>query len=201
MNKKRKTQRYGKYYFQTMQPVWEERWQKYLKRIKILKKDIEHLGPIPKKEKQLISTVNYFVDIINLITNFSDKGLLTYLPKEKGEEVSMFNALITALVAREKHVHQYKNTSEIGKSVTRENLYLGIFSRITDSSEITPETPTIEINGRLRRVEVDFAPLSDWINHRVKAMNGRSCTISQKDLAITLSEIRTLILEYIDAVL
>ena len=195
-----KKQRYGAYYMRKMEPIWEEKWNGYQKRIKFLKKDIQHLGPIPQKETQLISTVNYFVKLINLISNFADKGMACYTPEDKVEIIAKFNAIITSLVARDKLIHQYMNKSKIGENVTPNNLYLGMFSQIKED-EIASDKPTIEINGELRKVEVNFAPISDWINNRVISLSGRSCHINQKDLAITLREIIAIILEAIDAVL
>ena len=94
-NLTRKKQRYGLYYMRTMQEVqlqMRKELSEYQKRIKILKKDIQRLGPVPQKKTQLISTVNYFVSLINLITNFADSGMVFYSTEEKEEALAKFYA-------------------------------------------------------------------------------------------------------------
>lgn len=199
-NKKRKPERYAEYYERTMEPIWTERWKKYLKRVKALKKDISRLGPIPTEEKQLIKTINYFVKIIDVVTDFYDDGLVKCAPKEKAQALINFNDMVFTLVAREKCTSCYLNKSEVGKRVTANNLYLGMFNSITNEDELN-NIKTEEINGSKLKVEVDFTSISEWINGRAVTLDGYRASISQKQLAKVLKGIQSIILEVIDEIL
>lgn len=193
-------QRYGEYFNDSMQAVRVEKWFAYLKRIRVLKKNLIALGAVPYKETQLIKTVNYFVKLINLVTNFFDTGLLNCAPIYKKEELFEFNFTIVALTAREYGYAQYHNKSEVGKNVTLSNLYLGMFDDISPE-EITPNMKTTVINDEIKLVVVEMAPLSDWINNRVFAVNGCYSKIRQKDLAHVNRQIYKILLESINKIL
>ena len=198
--KKRKTPRYYMYYKATMQPVWEEEWNTYERRIRRLKKDVLSLGVIPTNENQLIKTVNYFVRLVNLVTNFNDNGIVIHAPTSKAEEAYTFNEIIVSIMARKKGIAQYHNKSEFGKPVTYENLYLGMFSKV-DPEDVSPEMQTVIINDDLHKVDVESTSISDWINNRAFSLDGRRCHIKQKDLATVDTQLTSILMKAINDVL
>lgn len=197
---KKSTKRYIEYYETIMDPIWTQRWEKDLKRLKVLKKDILALGPIPHKESQVIATTNYFVKFVNLLTAFLDNGQLECAPISKADSVNSLNTILIALVARKEDSFYYLNKAGIGKSVTTNNLYLGLFVPITEEDDIA-NIQTKKLNNTLLKVVVDFCPFSDWINKRVITFDGYPATISQKTLANLLRESQSIIFEAIDDVL
>lgn len=198
--KKWNKQRYGEYYKDVMAPLWTELWNNYLKRIKILRKDIKALGTVPDKEVQLIKTVKYFVRLIDLATNFVDNGISIYAPINKADVVSQFNDTIVAIVARDDNLAQYHNRTEFGRHVTYDTLYLGMCSKI-DPAEVTPDMTTRIIDGKVRKVEVELASISDWLNDKVFSVDGYNCHIKQKYLANVDRQLTDILLESIDSVL
>lgn len=199
-NKKWKESRYNRYYEKTMEPIRKQQWETDLKRLKILRKDVLGLGPIPTRQIQLIKTTNYFIKFMDLLTEFHDNGMLKCAPESKAQEVRDFNDIISTFVAREKCTNCYHNRSEVGKRVTANNLYLGLFVPITDEDDLE-QIQTKVINGKKLKVEVDFCPLYEWLNKRAVTIDGHRATISQKFLAKFLNEMRSIVLEVIDGVL
>ena len=157
-NKKRKIARYPKYYQRIMEPVLVERWETYLNRLRILKKDLLKLGPIPTKEIQLIKTTNYFVKFIDLLTDFHDKGMLECATEKKAQAVYDFNDMLVTLVAREESIC-YLNKSENGQRITANNLYLGSFVPVTEKDNLK-NIEIKQIDGIKVKVEVEYTPLS-----------------------------------------
>lgn len=197
---KKGNNRYVMYYNKMMLPIRMKQYQDYLKRIAVLKKRVLALGKVPEKEQQLISTVKYFVSLINLATEFEDKGYLTTVPSAKAELIREFNSDIASLVSRKEGNAQYWNKSEVGKKVTFDNLYLGMFSKIKPE-EITPELVTTKIAGEVRKVECDYFTLSQWINGQARSLDGYGVKIKQQDLAAICKEVTKLLLHQIDKVL
>lgn len=192
--------RYAEYYERIMEHIWTERWETDLKRLKILKKNILALGPIPQKETQMIKTVNHFVKFLDLLTSFVDIGTLRCAPVSKADSANALNEMLVAFVAREESTLCYLNKTEVGKTVTTNSLYLGLFLEITDD-DIKDDIQTKVHNGTVYKVEVDFSPLSDWLNRRVITTNGHLATISQKTLANLIQEMQAIIFETIDEIL
>ena len=195
-----KKQRYGIYYNELTQPIRVEKWLTYLKRVRVLKKNLLSLGYVSYKESQLIKTVNYFVKLINLVTNFFDTGLLYYSPLEKKDEMFEFNYTIESFTAREEGYAQYHNRAKVRKNVTLSNLYIGRFDDISPE-KITPDIKTTIINNEIKLVVVEMAPLCNLINNRVTAVNGYHVKIKQKDLANVNRQIYKILLEAINKVL
>ena len=201
-NKSWKQQRYVTYYYNnSMQKIWWEEWQAYLRRIVKLKKDIKSLGKIPKNPSQLISTVKYFVGLINLTTNFADGGLSSRAVADKAIETEKFNSAIISISAREKNMLQFWNATPVGQNVTYNTLYLGMYSKI-EPQDVTPDIQVISLGGDLVRVEVDLHPISDWLNKKVVSVDGEHiCLIKQQDLAGINEDIISFLLQVIDEVL
>lgn len=198
--KKWKKQRYGKYYNKIMQPQRLEAYNAFIKRVKTLKKQVKSLGKIPEKKTQLIKTINYFVNLINLVTQFVDSGLLEYPPKHKYSEIAYFHEVLVCIMARTENSASYHNRSLPGQSVNYNNLYLGMFSDIA-SEDITPDTPICFINGEAKKVEAEMFSFSDWINNRAITNDGYMAIINQKELAIVDKNLTDILLETIDSVL
>lgn len=198
--KKYSANRYCRYYESIMEPIWNQCWEKDLKRLKSLKKEILSLGPIPQKESQLISTVNYFIKYLNILTSFVDNDLLKYSPIVKANSVQSFNNIISTLVAREKDSSYYINKAGKNQNVTINNLYLGLFVPITEEDS-NSNIKIKKINNSFLKVEVDFYPFSDWINNKVLTVNGYPATISQKTLAKLLIESQSLLFNAIEDIL
>ena len=198
-NKKRKIARYPKYYQRIMEPVLVERWETYLNRLRILKKDLLKLGPIPTKEIQLIKTTNYFVKFIDLLTDFHDKGMLECATEKKAQAVYDFNDMLVTLVAREESIC-YLNKSENGQRITANNLYLGSFVPVTEKDNLK-NIEIKQIDGIKVKVEVEYTPLSEWINKRAIAKDGSPARISQKTLSRFLDKRKSMLLEIIDEIL
>lgn len=194
-------QRYKHYYQKIMEPVMIERWKNCLKWVSVLKKEILKLGSIPEKEIQLIKTKNYFVNFIDLLTNFLDSGgVLDCATEEKAAAVYSFNDILITLVAREECTICYFNKSKVGQRVTDNNLYLGAFLEITEKDDLN-NIETREIHGMKVKVEVDFTPVSEWINHKAISKKGYTAKISQKTLAAFLNKRKSMLLEIIDEIL
>ena len=199
-SKPRRPSRYADYYERMMDPIWTQRWENDLKRIKILKKNILSLGPVPQKQVQVIKTVNHFVKLIDLLTSFVDHGILSCSPMDKSESADAFNDMLISFVARRESTLCYLNKTEVGKTVTTNSLYLGLFFEITED-EVTDNIQTKTHNGTLYRVDVDFSPISDWLNRRVLTSSGNLATISQTVLAFLIKEMETMLLKTIDELL
>lgn len=198
---KYRNQRYSEYYNDSMQDIWHEEWELYLKRIIKLKKNINSLGKVPNKPSQLISTTNYFVSLINLVTNFTDNGIVFLAAKGKLDAVENFNNVIISLTAREKGSMQFWNKTPIGQNVSHNTLYLGMYSEI-DPKDITPEMKITKIDGELRLVEVEPHSISDWLNKKAESVDGKYiCLIKQQDLAHIDMELTSILLGVIDEVL
>lgn len=200
---KRKTkwrsQRYGDYYARLMEEVRLEHYNEYIKRIRALRKEVILLGEVPKNQKQLIKTIQYFRELINLATKFVDKGLLDCVPIEKAEKLEDFNSTITTLTCRSQGIVQVQNKTPVGKPVTNNTLYIGMLSKITGEPNESLRTETI--NGRVYQVEVYPAPISDWINFRVKDIKGRMSLLKQGLLAGLCEDLTKILLGSIDDVL
>ena len=200
-NKSWKQQRYVTYYHDSMQKIWWEEWQAYLRRIIKLKKNIMSLGKIPKNPSQLISTVKYFVGLINLATNFVDTGIILRATADKAIQVEKLNSALLVITAREKNMMQFWNTTPVGQNVTYNTLYLGMYSKI-EPQDVTPDMKVISLNGDLVKVEVDLHPISDWLNKRAVSVDGKHiCVIKQQDLAEIDEVITSFLLQIIDEVL
>jgi len=198
--KKRKKTRYGVYYSTIMAPVWREHWEKDLKRLNNLKKQLKKLGPIPTKETQIIKTANLFIELIDLLTNFVDKGLVQHAPKNKHEAAIQLNETLLHYVAREEQLLCYLNKSRKGQSVTANNLYIGLFGNISENDDISC-IKTKTINGVTFMVLAEFAPIIDWINHSAVTLCGSPARLSQNAIATYITDIRNKVLEEIDSVL
>lgn len=199
-SKPRRPSRYADYYERMMDPIWTQRWENDLKRIKILKKNILSLEPVPQKKVQVIKTVNHFVKLIDLITSFVDQGILSCAPMYKSEAADSFNEMIVSFAARHESTLCYLNKTEIGKTVTTNSLYLGLFFEIADDD--IKDNMQIKIhNGVKYHVDVDFSPISDWLNRRVRTSNGNLATISQSTLSFLIKEMERMLLETIDELL
>lgn len=192
--------RYTQYYEKIMEPVWTEHWDSDLKRLKILKKNLMSLGPVPQKETQTIKTVNYFVKFIDILTSFVDKGILRCAPISKGESANSLNEMLIAFVARKESTLCYLNKTEVGKTATTNSIYLGMFFELNDD-DIKNNVQTKTHKGITYKVEVDFSPLSDWLNRRVRTTNGNLAIISQQTLAHLIQEMQTMLFETIDEIL
>lgn len=192
--------RYSEYYQKVMDPIWTERWETYLKRLKKLKKEVLKIGSIPTKENQLIKTTNCFVKFIDLLTSFLDNGILECAPEGKAQAIINFNDMLDAFVARKNCTICYINKSERGQRVNVNNLYIGIFNLITDKDDLN-NIQTKNINGKKLRVDVDFTPLSEWLNGRVRTPDGHQAKLSQRVLAKFLNEMKSIVLELIDEIL
>lgn len=196
--RKRKKQVYGDYYEKLMEPTYIKHYQEYLKRIKTLRKKVISLGDVPKKETQLIKTLDYFVELINLATNFVDKGMLKWWPIEKKEELREFEEIVYTLTCRDCESILVQNKTPIGNTVTYDTLYIGVMHEIEDSN---PYVKTKSINGKLYQIDVDFASISDWINWEVTAVNGLKVKLKQRDLAQLDEKLKGKLLNAIETVL
>lgn len=197
---KRKKQQYGQYYEKMMEPIWQKNLITYQKRIKKLKKDIISLGKIPESEKQLISTIKYFVKLIALVTNFADTGLSNRVPDNKFEIVSNFNTFITLMIARNANSMQYHNRSKVKEPVTYDNLYLGMFSDIKPE-DITPNTPIRIIGGKPKKIIVPLTSISGWLNNCAVSLDGEHVSIKQHDLAVMEKQLVIILFEKINKIL
>lgn len=177
----RKKRVYGDYYEKLMEPSYTKNYQEYLKRIKSLKKKVISLGDVPQNKTQLIKTLNYFVELVNLATNFVDNGMLRRCPIEKEKELRDFEDTINALTCRNSETSLVQNRTPIGGTVTYDTLYIGLMHEAKEESSSYQKTKTI--NGKLYEIEVDFASISDWINNKVKSVNGRKVKLKQEDLS------------------
>lgn len=198
--RQQRRKRYQAYYEAMMEPIYEQMWSETIKRLKTLKKAVKSLGPIPNEEIQLTKTVNYFIKIVNLATNFLDEGLISFLPDNKIEQVDDFNATIEYIAGRNVENTQYLNKSEIGEKVNAENLLLGRFSSI-GIENVPATTKTIRINGKLYKVEVEFTPISLWLKGKVISKDGHYVNISQKRIATVDKQLTDRLLEVINGVL
>lgn len=197
---KRKKSRYGVYYYTMMTPIWREHWEKDIKRLHKLKKQLKKLGPVSTNKKQIINTANMFVELINLLTNFVDNGLLQHAPKNKHQVTIELNETLTHYIAREEQLLCYLNKSQKGQSVTANNLCIGFFSNISENDDIT-SIKTKTVNGVTFQVLADFAPVIDWINQSAVTLSGNPTVLSQKAIASYITDIRDKILAEIDSVL
>ena len=189
-------QRYGDYYERLM-AAYLKQYEEYIKRIRKLKKEILSLGDVPNKEVQLIKTLQYFLKIVNLATNFVDKGVLD-MGVGKKEEMKKFNDTIILATCR-KGVSRVVNKTPIGKNVTNDTLYIGVFSEI--EGKVHSGAKTKVINGKNYMIEVDYMPISKWINGKVRATNGLTVKIKQKDLSALDQQLTDALLEVIDKVI
>lgn len=195
----RKKQVYGGYYEKLMEPTYMKRYQEYLRRIRSLKKKLISLGGIPESKTQLIKTLNYFVQIVNLATNFVDKGMLIRGPIEKEKELREFESAINTVTCRNSETSQVQNKTPKGGTVTYDTLYIGVMHEAKEESDEALKTKII--NGRLYNIEVDFASINDWINGKVRAVNGKSVKLKQEDLAKLNRQVIDILLDTIDGVL
>lgn len=197
--RKRKKQVYGGYYEKLMEPTYMKHYWDYLKRIKSLRKKVISLGDIPTKKTQLIGTLNYFVELVNLATSFVDKGMLSRCPIEKEKELIEFGETINKLTCRNHEGNPVQNRTPIGGRVTYDTLYIGIIHEAIEGPN--PCLKAKVINGKLYNIEVDFAPISAWINWEVTTVDGKSVRLKQEDLAQFDKKLTDILLEVIDNVL
>lgn len=196
--------RYGAYFDRKMEQMRLEQYKQYIeyiKRIEKLKKDVKALGDIPQKEKQLIKTLQHFTDLINLATNFADKGVFDCIPiDEKKEKIKEFNDTIIALTCRSEEIPTIENRAPIGGKVTVDNLRMGIMSKRKE--DVIPFSNQVIKNGTVYYVEVEPVPIADWINSKVKTVTGgKAGIIKQKALAELEKNMTNTLLENIEAVL
>ena len=195
----RKKQVYGGYYEKLMEPIYMRRYQEYLKRVKSLKKKVISLGDIPQRKTQLIKTLNYFVEIVNLATNFVDKGMLIRCPIEKEKELREFESAINTITCRNSETSLVQNKTPKGGTVTYDTLYIGVMHEAKEESNQALKTQII--NGKLYNIEVDFASINDWVNGKVRAVNGKRVELKQEDLAKLVEQVIDILLDTIDSVL
>lgn len=197
--RKRKKQVYGDYYEELMEPTYMKRYWDYLKRIKSLRKKVISLGDIPTKKTQLIGTLNYFVELVNLATSFVDKGMLSWCPIGKEQELMEFQETINKLTCRNDEAIPVQNRTPIGGTVTYDTLYIGLIHEAIEGPN--PCLKTKIINGKLYNIEVDFASISAWINWEVTSVDGKNVRLKQEDLAQLDKKLTDILLEVIDNVL
>lgn len=193
-------QRYGAYFDRKMQQTRLEQYKQYIKRIEKLRKDVKALGDVPQKETQMIKTLQYFVNLINLATNFADKGILKCVPIEKKEEIIEFNNTIITLTCRSEEIPEVENRAPIGGKVTVNNLCIGSMSKTKENA--SPFSIQVKKNKTVYYVEVEPAPIIDWINSKVKTVTGGEAgLLKQKPLAELEKKMTKILLESIEAVL
>ena len=201
MKKTWKKSRYGEYYQNVMQPIHREAWKQELKRIKKLKKKLLALGPVPQSKHQIIKTVNMFIKLIDILTEFIDDGVLKYAPESKVEAVLKLNTAIKHFVSRKPTPQLcYLNKSKIGEAVTANNLCIGRFVGITPEESVNTENTTT-INGVTLKVIVDYIPAADWLQKKAIASSGNTVALSQSALSSCIEDITKDLIKKIDSVL
>lgn len=212
---KRRENGYNEYYCEIyVYPTNQKNWRSYLKRIKDFKKEINSLGNVPTEEDSMVTIIKYTVKLVNAVTQFRDEGMLYTIPTEKAKETKAFNDAIINISCREKSITtswksttlgmkkvlQYWNEAKQGEPVTYSNMYLGMYSRIIqeeDTSKIT--APTIE--GEKYKVDVIMAPITDWINRKVKDPYDYNNFERKVALTETNTKLKKALLEAIDGVI
>lgn len=197
--RKKRKPTYGEYYKKLMMQE-RKAYDEYLKRIKSLRKKVISLGDVPKKNTQLIKTLNYFVELVNLATNFVDKGKLKWYPIKKEEELREFEETIYTLTCRNRESSQVQNKTQIGKTVTNNTLYIGIMYEAIEGPN--PCMKQKIIDGKLYQVEVNFAPISDWINGKiVRTCDNQRVSLKQPKIAQLVENLKCILLKAIENVL
>ena len=120
-------------------------------------------------------------------------------PIEKGEELREFESAINTVTCRNSETSQVQNKTPKGGTVTYDTLYIGVMHEAKEESDKALKTKII--NGRLYNIEVDFASINDWVNGKVRAVNGKSVSLKQEDLAKLVEQVIDILLDTIDSVL
>lgn len=199
LKKKRRKQRYGDYFYRLMEPTMIKCYDEYIRRIKVLRRQVNDLGSVPHKKTQLIKTLQYFISLINLATKFVDSGILEYAPEEKAESINEFNSAITMLTFRNNGTVHVQNKTPVGGTVMYNNLYIGVISEA--KGECRKDCKRETINGKEYDVEVQPVSVRDWINFRAKSVDGRLALLKQEELADLCEKLTKILLETIDDVL
>lgn len=194
--RKRKKQRYGEY----MRRQYEQRWNQIIKRVEVLKKDLEDLGSAPNNERQLIKTLKYLKSLVNITTRFAEEGLIDLAYEEKAKAVFEFNETILIISARERENGHYINKTKVGEEANFSNLLIGRFEQITEE-QVTPKMKTKQIGEILYKVEVEYTPIVKWLNFPIVSSEKRYVFLSQKKLAIVCEQLKEMLLEVIEDVL
>lgn len=192
--RKRRKPRYGEY----VRKVREEERSKELEKIRLyerriarLRKQLKKMGDVPKSKKQIISTLTYFVKFVGIVTEFRDEGLLDCRISEKAKEFDEFNSSIDTIVRRnpENRLH-YVNESKPGEKVTTDNIFFGV-AKVIEDENIGKYDLVCESNGKKYKVIVQLHSVSDWMNGRVKNVQGKHSQLEQTNLAEAIAKIKT----------
>lgn len=206
---------YNDYYCEIyLYPINQRNWKNYLKRIKDLKKEIKVLGKIPAEESTLIAIIKYLVKLVSLVTKFRDEGMLDTIPTEKVKEAKEFYMAVVNISSREKSITtswksttpgmkkvvQFWNQSKKGETVTYNNMWLGMYSRIIQGED-TSKVTTAMIEDEKYKVDVTMSPVSNWISKKVKDPYDYNDYIRKVALAETNKKLYKGLLDAIDSIL
>lgn len=212
---RRRENGYNQYYCEIyVYPINQRNWRSYLKRIKDLRKEINSLGNVPTEESTMVTIIKYTVKLVNTVTQFRDEGMLYTIPTDKAKETKVFNDTVINISCREKSITtswksttpgmkkvlQYWNEAKQGEPVTYNNMYLGMYSRIIQGED-TSKITTATIEGEKYKVDVIMAPITDWINRKVKNPYDYNNFERKVALTETNTKLKKALLEAIDEVI
>lgn len=149
--------------------VYTSLWYTERERLKIFLKELKAINIFFKKD--LKSSLNLMIEIVDVATHFYDEGLLHLAPANKLDAVEEFNANLSVLACREKTPHGFWNQSPIGEKVTFDNLYLAVSDKITPrEARKLPKLLVTEYHGEYFMPVVPYKPLREWATKKQKAI-------------------------------
>ena len=207
---------YAEYYRKIyIYPQYDKEWKRYLKRINILKKNIESIGKIPPEESNLINSIKYFTRLVRIVTEFRDEGILNIYPADKVSTVQKFNKTIIMIVCRESSVTitwkepytgqekiaQYWNMSKEKEIVNYNNLYLGMFSEIMTKISQEASGLTARINNNRYNIDTIMSPVSHWLSNMIKEPKRNDLKLRREAFSIANRKIVESLLKLIEEML
>lgn len=204
---------YAKYYRNIyLNALNEKNLKEYLRRINILKKSVKSLGKVPAEGSTLVASIKYFVKLVKLASEFKSKGMLNAIPEDKAEAAKEFTRVIISITCEEmvitihwkeddgkERLAQYWNEAKENETVTYDNFCIGMYSKIKQGEMVSGVKVTM--GGQNYKTDILMAPVSDWINNRIKETRNKDTKAMRLAFVESNIEWTEILLEAIDKML
>ncbi len=143
-------------------------WYNEQERLRKLLKELQAVNIF--FNRNLKSSLNLMVELVNIASNFYDSGIINLSPDDKVDAIEDFNYNLAVLACREKTHHGFWNKAPLGGKVTLDNLYLAISDRVT-AKEASKFSPLVaEYEGEFFLTIVPYKPLREWATKKQKSI-------------------------------
>lgn len=175
-------------------------WYNEQERLRKLLKELQAVNIF--FNRNLKSSLNLMVELVNIASNFYDSGIINLSPDDKVDAVEDFNYNLAILACREKTQHGFWNKAPLGGKVTLDNLYLAISDRVTakEASKI-PKPLVAEYEGEFFLTIVPYKPLREWATKKQKSIFNEPLVFNIEKFVQTTVNVKSILQKNIEDLL